>query len=174
MIILKLTALLCLGTIFYLDLKYRAVYWIIFPILSTAFCFLKQMQVGFHITLVDAGFDFLFFSVQLLFLWLYFSVKHRRSYNIISNKIGLGDILFLTSVIFYLSPLNYVVFYIASLIFVLFFVSILKLLKIKIVEIPLAGLQSLCLAILLIAEVCFPHLILIQDISIYNSLFISI
>jgi hypothetical protein len=174
MLVLKLMALLCLGSIFYLDLKYRAVYWIIFPILGIAFAFLKQMQVGMNTALMDAGCNVMFFSVQMLFLWLYFSVKHKTVYNIVNSTLGLGDILFLMSAIFYLSPLNYVSFYIASLIFALCYVGILKLLKRGPAEIPLAGLQALCLALLLIAELCFPHLTLYRDIWSYNALPIHI
>jgi hypothetical protein len=170
MMILKLTALFCLGSIFYLDLKYRAVYWIIFPILSIAFAILKHIQVGIQTALVDAGYSFIFFSVQLLFLWFYFSVKDRTHYNIVNSKIGLGDILFLVSVVFYLSPLNYVAFYISSLIFALCFVSILKLLKRDVVEIPLAGLQAFCLALLLIIEQFFPRVSLYQDLWAYTTL----
>ena len=170
MIASKLIALLCLGAIFYFDLRFRAVYWIVFPILSISFALMKKMQVGTYITLVDAGYDLFFLSVQLFFLWVYFSLKDKNCYNIVNRKLGLGDILFLVSVVFYLSPLNYVGFYITSLILTLCYVGVVNLLKKNVVEIPLAGLQAICLAILLISEWCFTHFSLYQDVWAYNTL----
>jgi hypothetical protein len=171
MLFLKLTALLCLGSILYLDFKYRAVYWIIFPILSIALAFLKQMQVGTETALIDTGWNVIFFSIQLLLLWFYFSVKDKRVYSIVNSKLGLGDILFLTSVSLYLSPLNYCAFYIVSLLFTLCFVCFSKVLKGKMAEIPLAGLQALGFALLLVAELFCRHFALYKDIWLINTLF---
>lgn len=169
MLLLQLLVLVCLGSICYQDIRYRAVYWVCFPILSILLFYLKQDHTGIKDALIESGYTFLFFGIQLLLLWTYFSFKHRKPVNITTNYLGLGDILFLIAIAFYLSPVNYIIFYVASLIIVLIYTLIQRVLSQKDnTEIPLAGLQALLLGLILIFSIVKPSLRLYNDAWIYG------
>lgn len=167
---LNMLALLALVSVCYQDMRYRGVYWIFFPVLSALLFFLKFKQVGWINTLQDAGYTITFLVAQLLLVWLYFILKHRKIFNIVDSYLGLGDILFLVTMVFYLSPLNYVLFYVLSLILVLAYVLIVRNVKrIDHEHIPLAGLQAAFLAMLIILSLIQPQLQICQDSWIYNT-----
>lgn len=169
MILLQLFILGCLGLICYQDMRYRAVYWICFPMLSVLFLFLKQNYVGIGDSLMDTGYSLLFFGVQLFLLWAYFALKNKKPVDLTKDYLGLGDILFLLAIAFYLSPVNYVLFYVASLIVVLIYTLVQQsILKKENLQIPLAGLQALMLGIVLIISIVHPGLKLYSDFWIYG------
>lgn len=81
-------------------------------------------------------------------LTLYFSFRNGRLINISNEYLGTGDIVFLISVSFLFSPLNFVIFLLVSLIFTLSaWIPFIKSTK----TIPLAGLQALFLSLQLLA-----------------------
>lgn len=169
MLIIELLILMCLGLICYQDLKFRAVYWIYFPVLTGLLFFLKQDDAGTAAALKDAAIAIVFFGSQLLLIWIYFSIKNKKPVNMTNGYLGLGDILFLLSVAFYLSPVNYVLFYVGSLIVVLVYVMAVNLFKQKAnPEIPLAGLQALMLGCLLILSITSPDIKLYTDAWTYG------
>lgn len=169
MLLLQLFTLICLGFICYQDIRYRAVYWICFPVLCVLLFFLKENHSGIKDSLTDTVYGMLFFGAQLLLLWIYFSIKHKKSVNITRQYLGWGDILFLIVITFYLSPVNYILFYVGSLILVLIYTLTRQFLIQKDnPEIPLAGLQALLLGIALIFSLIQPHLQLYNDTWIYG------
>jgi uncharacterized membrane protein len=145
-------------------MRYRAVYWISFPILGVLLFFQKQLYVGFTDSLVEAGYSILFFAIQVLLLWVYFAIKNKRPIDITKEYLGLGDLLFLLAIAFYLSPLNYVLFYIGSLVIVLVYALFLQMwLKKSNLQIPLAGLQAFMFAVILLLSIVNPNLKLYSD-----------
>ncbi|TKC09092.1 hypothetical protein [Pedobacter frigoris] len=149
-------------------MKYRAVYWICFPVLAALLFIVKYNRTGIEQTLTDAGFSLSFLLVQLFILWGYFSIKHKRAINITKDYLGWGDVLFLITIVCYLSPVNYVLFYVGSLILVLFYVITANLLSTKVSQqIPLAGLQAALLAVLMAIEIYSPTTKLYDDSWIY-------
>jgi hypothetical protein len=169
MLILQLLVLICLGFIFYQDLKYRAVYWICFPVLAGCLFFLKQREAGLADSLADSAWSISFFAVQLLLLWGYFSIKNKKAINLTSNYLGLGDVLFLIAVAFYLSPVSYILFYVGSLILVLIYTLLQRgLAKNSNPQIPLAGLQALLFAIALSVSLFKPTFNLYNDFWLYG------
>ena len=119
--------------------------------------------------LTESVYDFLFIGIQLLLLWLYFSMKNKRFINITHQYLGLGDILFLMAITFYLSPVNYVLFYIGSLIVVLLYTLTQQVLLKKVnPQIPLAGLQALLLCFILVFSLINPSFKLYTDSWIYG------
>ena len=153
MTILTGAILFVLCTITYQDFKYRAVYWICFPLLALLFSVYKITTVGFAGLFTDIMFTCGFVLLQLLVLWLYFYIKYRKPVNLTNGYLGWGDILFLLAVCFYLSPVNYVMFYVVSLIVSIGYALIAKLLmKNEQLTIPLAGIQALLFVFLLIAD----------------------
>lgn len=169
MLLLQLFILACLSIICYQDMRYRAVYWICFPVLCTMLFFLKENHSGIKDSLMDTAYGMLFFGAQLLLLWVYFSLKNKKVVNITSRYLGLGDILFLIAITFYLSPVNYILFYVASLILVLIYTLTRQLfIKKDNPEIPLAGLQALLLGFCLVFSIVQPGLKLYTDVWIYG------
>lgn len=169
MLYLKIFSLLVLLFIFYQDQRYRAVYWICFPLLGLLLLLLKGGSTGFQAGLIEAGYGLAFFLIQLLLLTVYFSIKHQRLINITHRYLGLGDILLLLVIPFYLSPGNYVLFYLASLIIVLVYALCTRNSndEEKSRHIPLAGLQALFLSILMVIGFLYPDFTLYSDNWIY-------
>lgn len=168
MIALKIATLACLVFIWWQDLRYRAVYWVCFPILAVLLFMLKYKYTGLNPILVDAGYATSFLLTQLFVLWIYFSIKNKRIVNLTENYLGWGDILFLISIVFYLSPVNYVFFYVLSLILVLLYVIIKAGLASKEDKhIPLAGLQAALLAIAMSIDWFTNYITLYKDDWLY-------
>ena len=139
--------------IFYQDILYRAVYWIVFPLLLPLMIVVAVKGHTIQDVIISSSYNIGFLLVQLILLFVYFSVKERRLVNITCGYLGWGDILFLLCIAFYLSPFNYLIFYIASLIVVLCFSLTLSYLKsTKESKIPLAGLQAIMFSLLFLAD----------------------
>jgi len=154
-IAVQLLIILVLFGIFIQDMKSRAVYWLWFPALVSLF--LVCNLVAGHIPIAELGRNILynacFIGLQLLVVNIYFSVKNRAWINISDGLLGLGDILLLISVAFYLSFLNYIFFYISSLVAILICWPVVSLLFQKNnKQIPLAGLQSVILIVFLMFQ----------------------
>jgi hypothetical protein len=153
-VLLEFLIIIILFLIFFQDLKSRAVYWFLFPSLSVLLIALRFQHSFFRTEwekaiLINIG----FIVLQLFFLTLYFSVRNRKWVNITTGLLGLGDILFLLSIAFYLSVLNFLFFYIASLTGVSVFWLIWQGVSVKKYKyIPLAGFQSLILMLFLACD----------------------
>jgi hypothetical protein len=112
----------------------------------------------------NSGINLAFILIQLSLLFVYFSAKARSWVNITTGYLGWGDILFLLLIAFYLSPANYLLFYIVSLIIVLICaIAVLIFQRTKEITIPLAGLQSLFFALVLIMDWEFPSINITND-----------
>jgi len=169
MLIAEILALMCLLFIGYQDLRYRAVYWICFPIVASLFLLIKTDKIGWYVSMQEAVFGLLFFALQFFLLWIYFSVKEKKRVALTSGYLGWGDVLFLVAVSFYFSPFNYIIFYVLSMVLVLIYAIITRLVQSKKhLEIPLAGLQALMLSILIILTFFYPNLIPYDDTWIYR------
>lgn len=155
MLIIQISIIFILLAIFIQDLKSRTVYWFWFPLLVCLFViegrFVHHQSVNMQWQ--SASTDLLFIGVQLLLVTLYFSIKHKQWVNISRELLGWGDILFLVSMAFYLSILNYLLFYISSLLIICAFVLIKRVFSVKNnQQIPLAGLQALILIVFLVVQ----------------------
>lgn len=106
----------------------------------------------------------LFLLPQFLLLTFYFCLKQGRWVNITDGLLGWGDVLLLAGIGFYLSLPVFVLFYLSSLVLVVLAWFIWQsLVKNKDRHIPLAGMQALLLAILLVANWAIFHLDLNSD-----------
>lgn len=162
--ILKTSLILSLLFLFYQDMRYRAVYWLMFPFLLVLFADLAYVQVEFMSLVNNSGVNLAFLLIQFLILTFYFSLKNRRWINISAGLLGLGDILFLLCIAFYLSPLNYLFFYLISLIVVLLITGVALINHSGAgKKVPLAGLQSLLLAMILVFDWNSPLINLTSD-----------
>jgi len=167
--LLKPLILICLLCIAYQDMRYRAVYWLVFPVLSVLLFYEKQLYIGVNDTLNDSVYGSMFVGFQLFLLWAYFFIKYERPVNILQNHLGLGDVLFLLSITFYFSPVNFVLFYISSLIITLLYACTeLYIFKRKELKIPLAGLQAIYFLLLLVLSVFYRDLKCYSDFWVWK------
>ena len=141
----------CLLFLFYQDLRYRAVYWLIFPVLLALLVGVTLGESLGREILISSSLNLAFLMLQLMLLTIYFSMKNKKWVNITKDYLGWGDILFLLTVAFFLSPMNYLFFYIGSLSLVLLF-TLATIGNNNKHRIPLAGLQSLLFAALLLID----------------------
>ncbi|MES2275330.1 MAG: hypothetical protein V4592_04860 [Bacteroidota bacterium] len=146
-------------------MKSRTVYWILFPALAILFMALYGIR---HQTLAGLGqliiINFAFFALQLLAVSVWFSIRHKAWVNITKGLLGWGDILFLGCLTCCFSPANFVLFYIGSLLIVLIIWLAGKQLLFKNkVHIPLAGLQSVILMVVLVTTWLKPGMNVMSD-----------
>jgi len=151
---LKIAILVTLSLVLIQDLRTRSVYWIIFPILVISLIALQYFQnPNFHAIWQPILINIGFIVIQLILVSVYFSVKNKRLINITLQYLGLGDILFLFSISFYLSILNFMLFYIVSLITIVIGWLIWQTASSKKdKEIPLAGLQAIIFMLFLTGD----------------------
>jgi hypothetical protein len=140
--------------IFFQDVKSRSVYWILFPALTGLLLLLQYAEKNNQSwSWQTVGFNIAFFVAQLVLVTIYFSIRNRKLINITAGLLGLGDVLFILSIAFYLSVFNFLFFYIASLIAVLVCWLVWQVAAPqKNKHIPLAGLQALLFAFFLLGD----------------------
>lgn len=155
--------------IFFQDVKSRSVYWIFFPILSGLLLILHFESSDQSWTWRDILFNIGFFASQLGLVILYFSIRNKKLTNITTGLLGLGDVLFILSIAFYLSIFNFLFFYITSLMAVLLLWLIWQsAASVKSRHIPLAGLQALLFAVFLLGGWWFKKWNLMDDTWVLN------
>lgn len=102
--------------------------------------------------------------IQLAGLTLYFAIKNKQFVNIIDTQIGLGDILFFVLLCTVFSPANFFPFYIGSLLVAVILFIVFKRLHIsKNSEIPLTGIMSTLLILVLTIKSFAPSIDLYND-----------
>lgn len=148
----KVSIVFCLLVLFYQDMRYRLVYAMLFPVLMVLYLFYAYQHNFWTDVLSRIALNFSFLFIQFLLLILYFSLKSRKWVCLTQDYLGWGDILFLASLAFYLSPLNYLLFYVLSLFLILVYSLILSGGRATNARIPLAGLQALLFLLVLLLE----------------------
>ncbi|MGF7073856.1 hypothetical protein ABIC84_001794 [Mucilaginibacter sp. 3215] len=172
-LVLKLIILTVLGALAVQDFKSRSVYWFWMPVLALTFIGLNSFRVG---NMTDYWWPVLcnldFIALQLIILSAYYSLRKKQFINITERLLGWGDILFLISIAFYLSALNFVFFYVTSLIAVLFCWGVWRLISGKADRfIPLAGFHAVFLLFILVGDwFCF-HVNVTDDFWLWYSMF---
>lgn len=154
LLVIEIVTLLVLLAIFLEDIRSREVHLVLFPLLAGGLLIAGLKHgAGFSALWESARVNLLFLVLVLLLLTVWFSLKEKRLVNVTAQLLGWGDIWFLACTALYFSILNYLFFYIASLLAVVIFWSIRGLLSKKDNRhIPLAGLQSLLLAVYLCCD----------------------
>ena len=133
------------------DLKHRAVHWYWFALLFSGITVKALMQEQSLVVMSNGLTNLGFIFLQLVMLTIFFTLKEKQLVKIINTRLGLGDIIFFAAICSMFSPYNFILFFILSLLVsMLIFIlsSLIQLQKDK--AIPLAGLMSFCLMVLLI------------------------
>ncbi|MDB5274735.1 MAG: type leader peptidase [Chitinophagaceae bacterium] len=131
------------------DFKSRTVHAILFPIVFALSVLYAFYHLDGYSIVENITFSFGFLLLQGILLVLYFVIKQKRWINITNGYLGWGDILFMLAILPFFSPTAYVLFYLVSLIVTMLFVVVYRIVFKKMVFIPLAGIQALCLVIVL-------------------------
>lgn len=124
--------------IFFQDLKHRAVYWFLFPLIFLLSLFLNRNEIMFS----ALGLNALILGVLMLGLTLYLSLKFRKLTNPVKGFFALGDVLFLASVLPLFNTYSYLFYFTTGTCFVLLVHLTLQLFKKSRKEIPFAGYMA--------------------------------
>lgn len=153
MLILHILILAVLVVIAFQDLQSRSVQWIWFPALALMF-FFNRYQQGDDAWRVcsDALLNIALLAIQLLLLSVYVSWRQKLWINLAKGWLGWGDILFLGALCLAFPTGIFVLFYIGSLLLVAvgWLVYLQGNKKAVQRDVPLAGLQALLLAAVLV------------------------
>jgi hypothetical protein len=106
--------MMCIASIFYFDMKQRAVYWWLFLFLFIFSCVLRYQTSLLSTLLFDFGINSILLLFKLFVLQVYFSIRYKSNTFIINKAIGLGDILLFLSPAVFFTPFNFVLFLVIS------------------------------------------------------------
>jgi hypothetical protein len=162
---LSLLILLILVMVAWQDFKYRAITWLYFPLLALFIVleiyFATGQFFGFFFFI-----NLLFVIIQLLLITLYLSLKKREFIRIWHNYLGIGDIYFFVILCLIFSPVNFILFYLLSLVLSVAIATAMQVSGNSFRLIPLAGIQSVLLALLLAAKLFIGSIDLRTDINL--------
>lgn len=141
--------IITLLVVVYQDLRFRAVSWLVFPVLALAGSGLYWHDPGWLLLLQYSTANWLFMAIQLAGIFIYLSAKHRKATDITRNYLGWGDILFLMILALFFSPMNFIAFYMISLLAVLLGTAVYRVVVSTTCTIPLAGWQAALLLLVM-------------------------
>ena len=145
---IKILLILVLLFIFFQDLKFRAVYWFLFPIVLAL-----SVWVGLDLTNIENMlWSLSFFVFSMGFLTLYMSLRQGKLINITKGFFSWGDILFLLAIIPLFSFHLYLMFFTLGTIGTLLVHGIVLTVSKGEKTIPFAGYMSLFLTTYLIFD----------------------
>ena len=159
---LTVITIILLGVLVYQDINYRAVSWLLFPILFFLFLFATLLEENFRIALEYTLTNCLFILFQISLVYLYFCFKHKKLINITNNLIGIGDLLFFIAVTPYLALPLFVLYIVTGMFLTLLVYSAFvwfKRIDRHSYPIPLAGILAGYMIILKTGQWLFPELI---------------
>ena len=145
--IFKIAASLSLLVIIYQDFKERQVYWFLFPLLGLFLGLLNfSNSLEFHTFIYYITINLVLTTLVLGLLFIVVKVFFKKRF--IDYSLGFGDILFFYTFAFGFPTITFIILFANSLLFSLvLFLFFKKVFKLK--TVPLAGLMSLFLIIIL-------------------------
>lgn len=139
MALIKTILILSLVSILYQDIKDRKVYWFLFPLIGICTGTLHFYKTIPELFFISVLFNTTYISFIIAVTIIYTKLKLKKNINTV---IGLGDILFLTALIFAFTPVPFMVLLTMAFIFSLtLHLFLLKHQSNK--TVPLAGYMSL-------------------------------
>lgn len=129
------------------DLKFRKIHVALLPVIFFSGVLLSHD----YLTKQSLIINLVFFCLTFIIMYLYIVLKEQRLLNPFQRHFGLGDFLFYLSVTPIFEPKDYIMYFVGSLIFCLITMKIFSNDKHN-NSIPLAGLASLFLIIILLIE----------------------
>jgi hypothetical protein len=171
MLVLQIITIGFLLTIMWQDFSTRTIHWALIAsscILQGTNCYIENGAVE-SISILFKNLMFLMF--QLAILVGYYSFRQRPARSIINTSIGSGDLFFFIIMALSFSFLNFMFFYFLGLVFSLAIWLVFRMLKrINDKYVPLAGMLSAYMIILLILDILFSGFSRFDDSLIMNLL----
>lgn len=145
---IKILLILSLLIIFVQDVKLRAVYWFLFPIILAL-----SFWIGLESNdLINMGWNVLFFTFSMGFLTLYVSIKQGHLINISKGYFSLGDMFFLIAIIPLLTFPLYLLFFTTGTLLTLVVHGVVASISKQSKTIPFAGYMALFLVAYLVFD----------------------
>jgi hypothetical protein len=142
--LLKVLTIVVLIGIIYEDFKYRLVKVVSYLLLLVFLVVLRVNELPFSDLLISAGINVLYLLLMLSICVGYIYVKFR-SFKLVNQFFGLGDVLFLIAISMWFDPVVFVFFNTASFMVALILHFIFRNIpSYNNKSVPLAGMQSLC------------------------------
>ncbi|MCR9155544.1 MAG: hypothetical protein NXI09_15675 [Bacteroidetes bacterium] len=145
-ILLVVLTILTLTLIFWQDLQFRAVSWPLFPLTLCLLLIYRNQALPWNSIISSWSYNLGFLAVNVLLLFLIFKLKGVSPLGLLQHKMGIGDFLFFFVLALILPFPAFPFFYILTTLIAL----LSGLIVFRRTTVPLAGLQALCLAILLL------------------------
>jgi hypothetical protein len=148
-LLLKVLMFLILMLIFFQDIKYRAISWVLLPGLFILIGIIGAFKVDLVILGWYMVINCMFIGFQVLMIAIYLSIKKNKLINLFNGYFGMGDLLFWITLSVLFSPLNFFVFHFFSLLFSIFLFYLIGFFSVSQKRsLPLAGLQSVFLLLI--------------------------
>ena len=155
--ILKLLICLVLLIIMIQDFRFRAVHWILFPVLLILLVTESLFVSKIDNYLDSISINLLVILLQGLILIGYYKLKGTHFINFIKDRIGMGDLLFVLVMAFAFSWSTFLLYYIAGLSFTLItWFAVRNLIRLRSQLVPLAGMLALFMTLIMLAEIILP------------------
>lgn len=155
--ILQLLICLVLLIIMIQDFRFRAVHWILFPILLILLVTESLFVSKIDNYLDSISINLLVILLQGLILIGYYKLKGTHFINFMKDRIGMGDLLFVLVMAFAFSWSTFLFYYIAGLLFTLItWIAVRNLIKLRSQLVPLAGMLALFMTIIMLADIILP------------------
>jgi len=148
-VIIQLLIIVILASITWQDFKYRAVYWILLPLLMLLFILKGVFNNTFSI--YDSLINLFMIALQIIVLHIYIYMK-SGAWLLHKYYLGWGDVLFFIALTFLFSPITFMAFQLISLISILLWFILFNKFLTRQKLIPLAGCQSFILILLITYE----------------------
>lgn len=148
MFVVKIVLILLLIVLFIQDLKFRAVSWLLFPLI---FILVSFSQLQYHTLtqfIIQFAINLFLIFIQISFLLIYLHFTKRSWRELTSTYFAWGDILFLIILGASFPVYFFIVFIVMSIA-----ISIIVSLILRFKTVPLAGFQSILLAMVLVFNI---------------------
>jgi hypothetical protein len=144
----------------YQDYKYRAITWIMLPILFLVNFISAGYDKGLQMTIENTLTNSLFLTVQFTLVYLFFRTKKGSPTSFTGHFIGWGDLLYFAAITPCYSIVIFICYLVSGMLFTLFAYFMWQLFSfrsIRHIKIPLAGILAIYLIFINIYLVLFPE-----------------
>ncbi len=139
------------------DFRFRAVHWIMFPVLWILLVADSLIGLKFMPYISGTAINLLIILIQSLILYTYYMLQGKNHKFIITRILGVGDMLFIIIMAFAFTWTSFMFYYIAGLLFALLvWIIIRKIAKEETGLVPLAGLLALYMIIIMLVDIALP------------------
>ena len=151
--------------LFYEDIKRRAIsLWILMTVFLLRLTEVLVLKDAFRSN--DFFLNIMFVVILVSCLYIYVAIRFKNTKSFFDTYFGWGDVLMFFNLSLFFSFIPFVGFMMLTFVIALLYALLILLILKKKLTIPLAGLQAMCLAVLLVFDN------LISDLGIFTMSFL--